>query len=94
MLPLLGLAAVLAQRALKLTWGFGLSCSMSVSHLYVLSSTNPNVVLDVEHAAGQPVPGVPPLPRLQYEGFEPSPFKPDDSRAELEDLKPVCALLI
>lgn len=52
------------------------------------------VTIDVEHAAGQPAPGVPPLPQLQYEGFEPSPFKPDDSRAELEDLKPVCVLLI
>jgi hypothetical protein len=51
-------------------------------------------VTDVEHAAGQLIPGVPPLPQLQYEGFEPSLFKPDDSRAELEDLKPVCPLLI
>jgi hypothetical protein len=48
------------------------------------------LVPDVEHAAGQP----PSLPQLQYEGFEPSPFKADDSHVELEDLKPVCPLLI
>lgn len=51
-------------------------------------------VTDVEHAAGQPIPGVAPLPQLRYEGFEPSPFESDDSRAEPEDLKPVCLLLI
>jgi len=46
--------------------------------------------LDVEHAAGQPIPGAQPLPQLRYEGFEPSPYEPNDSRAELEDLNPVC----
>jgi len=28
-----------------------------------------------------------PLPQLEYEGFEPSPYEPDDPRAELEDIQ-------
>jgi hypothetical protein len=30
--------------------------------------------------------GALPLPQLQYEGFEPSPYEAEDTRAELEDI--------
>jgi hypothetical protein len=45
-------------------------------------------LLDVEHAAAPATalaPGILPLPKLEYEGFEPSPYESDDARLELED---------
>lgn len=44
--------------------------------------------LDVEHAVAEPgkqAHTTVPLPQLQYEGFEPSPFQADDVRAEMEE---------
>ncbi|KAH9486613.1 Vacuolar protein sorting-associated protein 18-like protein [Psilocybe cubensis] len=42
----------------------------------------------VEHAVGDHsahVESAAPLPKLQYEGFEPLPYEPDDARASIED---------
>jgi hypothetical protein len=43
---------------------------------------------DVEHTgnSGRQAAGLAPLPQLHFEGFEPSPYHPDDIRAEVDDI--------
>lgn len=44
---------------------------------------------DVEHPtgnSGRQAAGLAPLPQLHFEGFEPSPYRPDDIRAEVDDI--------
>lgn len=44
-------------------------------------------MLDVQHATSPELASnALPLPQLQYEGFEPSPYEADDTRAELQDV--------
>ncbi|KAF9455054.1 hypothetical protein P691DRAFT_691384 [Macrolepiota fuliginosa MF-IS2] len=48
----------------------------------------------VEHAAttgGIPAPIAHPLPQLKYEGFEPSPYGPNDPRADMDELAQINA---
>ncbi|KAJ3569421.1 hypothetical protein NP233_g5052 [Leucocoprinus birnbaumii] len=48
----------------------------------------------VEHAAttGISPPTTLPLPQIQYEGFEPSPYEPNDPRADLSELAEINAI--
>ena len=68
-----------------------LQCLTTVSLSALFSRMTPRKLVfdtDVEHAVvehGQQAQTAVPVPQLQYEGFEPSPYQSNDARADIEE---------
>lgn len=66
------------------------------SYFFTAYRISTHTFTDVEHATtgGAAAPGALPLPQIEYQGFEPSPYEPNDPRTDIDELAQVIKPLV